>query len=77
MAENGEKTQSPENKEPASKVPRLHLDKNGVENSPSPFFFKVKKLSDNAVLPSRASPLSAGYDLSRFLPLPISLIYEL
>ncbi|RYQ99312.1 hypothetical protein Ahy_B07g087239 [Arachis hypogaea] len=24
----------------------------------------VKKLSDNAVLPSRASPLSAGYDLS-------------
>ncbi|CAL9162223.1 unnamed protein product, partial [Musa hybrid cultivar] len=25
---------------------------------------KVKKLSDKAVLPSRASPLSAGYDLS-------------
>ncbi|XP_027337517.1 deoxyuridine 5'-triphosphate nucleotidohydrolase-like [Abrus precatorius] len=25
---------------------------------------RVKKLSDNAVLPSRASPLSAGYDLS-------------
>nr|XP_025664560.1 deoxyuridine 5'-triphosphate nucleotidohydrolase-like [Arachis hypogaea] len=25
---------------------------------------KVEKLSDNAVLPSRASPLSAGYDLS-------------
>ncbi|KAG4920439.1 hypothetical protein AAZX31_18G048300 [Glycine max] len=27
-------------------------------------FFRVKKLSDKAVLPSRASPLSAGYDLS-------------
>ncbi|XP_042410806.1 deoxyuridine 5'-triphosphate nucleotidohydrolase-like [Zingiber officinale] len=26
--------------------------------------FRVKKLSQNAVLPSRASPLSAGYDLS-------------
>ncbi|RRT71644.1 hypothetical protein B296_00012158 [Ensete ventricosum] len=26
---------------------------------------KVKRLSDKAVLPSRASPLSAGYDLSR------------
>ncbi|RYQ91462.1 hypothetical protein Ahy_B09g097338 [Arachis hypogaea] len=26
---------------------------------------RVKKLSDNAILPSRASPLSAGYDLSR------------
>lgn len=27
-------------------------------------FLRVKKLSDKAVLPSRASPLSAGYDLS-------------
>ncbi|XP_004500414.1 deoxyuridine 5'-triphosphate nucleotidohydrolase-like [Cicer arietinum] len=27
-------------------------------------FLRVKKLSDKAVLPSRGSPLSAGYDLS-------------
>ncbi|PKA61940.1 Deoxyuridine 5'-triphosphate nucleotidohydrolase [Apostasia shenzhenica] len=30
----------------------------------APPFLKVKKLSPNAILPSRASPLSAGYDLS-------------
>ncbi|PHU09923.1 Deoxyuridine 5'-triphosphate nucleotidohydrolase [Capsicum chinense] len=35
---------------------------NGIASSA--FFFRVKKLSDKAVLPSRASPLSAGYDLS-------------
>ncbi|XP_055814953.1 deoxyuridine 5'-triphosphate nucleotidohydrolase-like [Solanum dulcamara] len=35
---------------------------NGIASSA--FFFRVKKLSDNAVLPSRGSPLSAGYDLS-------------
>jgi dUTP pyrophosphatase len=28
------------------------------------FFLRVKKLSDKAVIPSRGSPLSAGYDLS-------------
>jgi dUTP pyrophosphatase len=27
-------------------------------------FLRVKKLSDKAVIPSRGSPLSAGYDLS-------------
>lgn len=35
---------------------------NGIASSA--LFFRVKKLSDNAVLPSRGSPLSAGYDLS-------------
>jgi dUTP pyrophosphatase len=28
--------------------------------------FKVKKLSEKAVLPSRGSALAAGYDLSRY-----------
>ncbi|KAM3378301.1 deoxyuridine 5'-triphosphate nucleotidohydrolase [Capsicum galapagoense] len=35
---------------------------NGIASSA--LFFRVKKLSDKAVLPSRGSPLSAGYDLS-------------
>lgn len=53
---------SPEIKEPATKVPKLH--ENGVSENPMSFF-RVKKLSEKAVLPSRGSPLSAGYDLSR------------
>jgi dUTP pyrophosphatase len=54
-------------KEPLLKIPKL--GQNGVsaaaisENSTS--LLRVKKLSEKAVLPSRASPLSAGYDLSR------------
>ena len=32
--------------------------------SPAPLLLKVKKLSANAVLPSRGSALAAGYDLS-------------
>ena len=32
--------------------------------------FKVKKLSDKAILPSRGSSLAAGYDLSRYLGYP-------
>lgn len=31
---------------------------------PTPIFFHVKKLSPNAILPSRATPGSAGYDLA-------------
>ncbi|XP_058787870.1 deoxyuridine 5'-triphosphate nucleotidohydrolase [Vicia villosa] len=31
---------------------------------PTSHFLRVKKLSDKAVIPSRGSPLSAGYDLS-------------
>lgn len=55
--------QSPEIKEPTSKIRKL-AHENGVSPAPGPFF-RVKKLSDKAILPSRASPLSAGYDLSR------------
>ncbi|KAF3446303.1 hypothetical protein FNV43_RR11482 [Rhamnella rubrinervis] len=55
---------SPEVKEPAPKVPKL--DQNGAAGVPygSVPFFRVKKLSEKAVLPSRGSPFSAGYDLS-------------
>lgn len=51
-------------KEPSPKIPKL--DHNGVHDVPQcpPSPLRVKKLSDKAVLPSRASPLSAGYDLS-------------
>ncbi|XP_011024411.1 PREDICTED: deoxyuridine 5'-triphosphate nucleotidohydrolase [Populus euphratica] len=49
---------SPDVKEPSPKLPKLQHD-----NIPS-YLLRVKKLSENAVLPSRGSPLSAGYDLS-------------
>lgn len=66
MAPPGTQDHSPEIKEPAPKVPKLH--QNGAvesaEKEPAPFF-RVVRLSEKAVLPSRASPLSAGYDLSR------------
>jgi dUTP pyrophosphatase len=57
----------PEVKEPLPKIPKL--GQNGVvaaafSESPS-LLLRVKKLSEKAVLPSRASSLSAGYDLSR------------
>ncbi|KAE8100220.1 hypothetical protein FH972_018144 [Carpinus fangiana] len=57
---------SPEIKEPLLKV--LKLGQNGVfaaaiSENPS-LLLRVKKLSEKAVLPLRASPLSAGYDLS-------------
>ncbi|XP_039139691.1 deoxyuridine 5'-triphosphate nucleotidohydrolase [Dioscorea cayenensis subsp. rotundata] len=49
--------------EPSPKLPKL--SQNGITESRnlSPFL-RIKKLSENAVMPSRASPLSAGYDLS-------------
>ncbi|KAF2324554.1 hypothetical protein GH714_015228 [Hevea brasiliensis] len=55
---------SPEIREPAPKIPKLQ--QNGVhEVSETPIsLFRVKKLSEKAILPTRASPLSAGYDLS-------------
>ncbi|GAB4852544.1 hypothetical protein Ancab_040548 [Ancistrocladus abbreviatus] len=53
-------------KEPSPKIRKLHQNgfaaSHASVDSLSPL--RVKKLSDNAVLPSRASPLSAGYDLS-------------
>ncbi|KAF7816274.1 deoxyuridine 5'-triphosphate nucleotidohydrolase-like [Senna tora] len=50
--------------EPLPKIQKLQH--NGVVDTPqsSVPLLRVKKLSDKAVLPSRASPLSAGYDLS-------------
>ncbi|XP_058080545.1 deoxyuridine 5'-triphosphate nucleotidohydrolase-like [Magnolia sinica] len=56
---------SPEIKEPSPKKRNLYL--NGVASNGSTNILpllRVKKLSENAVLPSRASLLSAGYDLS-------------
>ncbi|KMT11494.1 hypothetical protein BVRB_5g108170 [Beta vulgaris subsp. vulgaris] len=63
MAENNPATQSPEIMEPSTKIQKLqpHENGNGVD---SLSFFKVKKLSEKAVVPSRGSPFSAGYDLS-------------
>ncbi|KAK6805044.1 hypothetical protein RDI58_002828 [Solanum bulbocastanum] len=60
MAEN--KINSPEITEPSPKIQKLDHPENG--NVPETPFFRVKKLSESAVLPSRASFLSAGYDLS-------------
>ncbi|KAK9080302.1 hypothetical protein SSX86_000060 [Deinandra increscens subsp. villosa] len=48
---------SPEIKEPTPKIQKLNSD----DQIP---LFKVKKLSEKAVLPSRGSSLAAGYDLS-------------
>ncbi|TXG52248.1 hypothetical protein EZV62_021417 [Acer yangbiense] len=58
---------SPEVKEPSPKIPKLH--QNGVHGKASlqdttVSLLRVKKLSEKAVLPSRGSPLAAGYDLS-------------
>ncbi|KAL3845233.1 hypothetical protein ACJIZ3_002636 [Penstemon smallii] len=56
---------SPEIQEPAPKIPKLH--QNGDSEKPPneiASFLRVIKLSEKAVLPSRGSPLSAGYDLS-------------
>ncbi|KMZ64842.1 dUTP diphosphatase [Zostera marina] len=47
-----------------SKLQKLHHHDNSDSDGISIPFFHVKKLSEKANLPSRASPLSAGYDLS-------------
>lgn len=70
MAQPETENPSHEIKEPALKVPKVH--RNGAadpdDKVPAPFI-KVLRLSEKAILPSRASPLSAGYDLSRcFVP---------
>ncbi|KAH6816891.1 DUTP-PYROPHOSPHATASE-LIKE 1 [Perilla frutescens var. frutescens] len=65
-AASAEANHAPEIEEPAPKIQKIH-DSNGVcETKPSEIapFLRVKKLSEKAILPSRASPLSAGYDLS-------------
>ncbi|GLT58045.1 hypothetical protein SLA2020_309710 [Shorea laevis] len=64
MAQAEIQSNSPEILEPSPKIQKL--DQNGVDEVPQSSFplLKVKKLSEKAVLPSRGSPLSAGYDLS-------------
>jgi hypothetical protein len=37
---------------------------------------EVKKLSENAILPFKATELSAGYDLSRYIILNIKFIFK-
>ncbi|KAL7081558.1 hypothetical protein ACP275_14G047300 [Erythranthe tilingii] len=62
-AENPNRT--PEIEEPTPKIQKTH--QNGVAGSTTHDatpFLRVKKLSEKATLPSRASPFSAGYDLS-------------
>ncbi|KAH7524081.1 hypothetical protein FEM48_Zijuj06G0080900 [Ziziphus jujuba var. spinosa] len=60
--------------EPAPKVRKS--DQNGaaevvaLAQSPAQFF-RVKKLSEKAVLPSRGSPFSAGYDLSSAMDIKV------
>ncbi|CAA3024773.1 deoxyuridine 5 -triphosphate nucleotidohydrolase [Olea europaea subsp. europaea] len=63
MAQTAE-NRTPEIEEPNPKIPKLQ--QNGDSEAPHEFtsFFRVKKHSEKAILPSRASPLSAGYDLS-------------
>ncbi|KAK1288452.1 Deoxyuridine 5'-triphosphate nucleotidohydrolase [Acorus calamus] len=50
--------------EPLTKQQRTNPTGNGFRETTTLPLLKVKKLSDKAILPSRASPLSAGYDLS-------------
>ncbi|KAI3873824.1 hypothetical protein MKW92_052188 [Papaver armeniacum] len=52
--------QTSEAREPPVKIQKV--DENGVPEISC--FLRVKKLSEKAVLPSRGSSLSAGYDLS-------------
>ncbi|WOL15390.1 deoxyuridine 5'-triphosphate nucleotidohydrolase [Canna indica] len=54
---------SPDAREPSPKIPKVS-ENGGVHEEIRLPLLRVKKLSHNAVLPSRASALSAGYDLS-------------
>ncbi|WOH05942.1 hypothetical protein DCAR_0625365 [Daucus carota subsp. sativus] len=55
---------SPETKEPTTKIQKIDENGGGVHPTRPAHFFRIKKLSEKAILPSRGSPLSAGYDLS-------------
>ena len=58
---------SPKIKEPLLKIPKLgqnNVSTAAISENPSSLL-RVKKLFEKMVSPSRASPLSAGYDLSR------------
>ncbi|KAK1389343.1 Deoxyuridine 5'-triphosphate nucleotidohydrolase [Heracleum sosnowskyi] len=62
-------TNSPEIKEPTPKIQKI--DENGIHPTRPAHYFRVKKLSEKAILPSRGSPLSAGYDLSSALEIKV------
>lgn len=64
MAQPQPQNTSPEIKEPTRKIQKI--DENGVHPTRPAHYFRVKKLSEKAILPSRGSPLSAGYDLSGY-----------
>ncbi|KAM4121945.1 hypothetical protein ACJW30_01G044300 [Castanea mollissima] len=65
MAQPDLQNHSPEIKEPSLKIPKVGQNGVAAEISKDPIsLLRVKKLSEKAVLPSRGSPLSAGYDLS-------------
>ncbi|XP_028770133.1 deoxyuridine 5'-triphosphate nucleotidohydrolase-like [Neltuma alba] len=59
MAQTAMQSNGCEAREPSPNIQKVEY--NGTTVVP---FLRVKKLSDKAVLPSRASSLSAGYDLS-------------
>lgn len=48
---------------PSPKLQKVLHDSNGISGGAP--LFRVKRLSEKAVVPLRASPLSAGYDLTR------------
>ncbi|KAK6245384.1 hypothetical protein SCA6_008474 [Theobroma cacao] len=70
MAQADQLNTSPEIKEPSTKVPKL--SQNGVHEVSQGVVsvLRVKKLSEKAVLPSRGSPLAAGYDLATDTKVP-------
>ncbi|PIA29157.1 hypothetical protein AQUCO_06200026v1 [Aquilegia coerulea] len=59
-------TNSLEIKEPSPKIQKIHQNDVSQESTNGNFpLLKVKKLSEKAILPSKGSILSAGYDISR------------
>ncbi|GMH03276.1 hypothetical protein Nepgr_005115 [Nepenthes gracilis] len=70
MADLDQQNGSPETKEQSPKIRKLHH--NGAADVGQQFpLLKVKKLSESAILPSRASPFSAGYDLSSAIEIKV------
>ncbi|GMH22867.1 hypothetical protein Nepgr_024710 [Nepenthes gracilis] len=70
MADLDQQNRSPEIKERSPKI--WKLNHNGAANVTQQFpLLRVKKLSENAILPSRASRFSAGYDLSSAIEIKV------
>ncbi|KAK6915545.1 dUTPase-like, partial [Dillenia turbinata] len=67
MAHQEVQARSAEIKEPSPKIQKLStngVSRGGGETQDALSLLRIKRLSDKAALPSRASPLSAGFDLS-------------